>query len=56
MLGIEDKWVFLAYVLSILSALFCVIYGAMNWNRGDDAVDASDVRWAAHEQKDQQEM
>lgn len=34
MLGIQDIWVFLGYMLSILSALACVVYGIINWNKG----------------------
>jgi hypothetical protein len=49
MLGIDDPFVWLAYVLSASSAVLCVIYGALNWNRGDDSVAAEDVQWAAHE-------
>ncbi len=33
MLGFADIWVFLAYTLTILAALGCIIYGAVNWNR-----------------------
>ena len=37
MLGMEDWSVALAYWLNILAVLICVIYGAVNWNRGDDS-------------------
>ncbi len=33
-LGIEDPWVWGAYVLCILSMLLCVVYGIINWNKG----------------------
>ena len=56
MLGIEDKYVSLAYILCLLSTLLCVIYGAVNWNRGSDAVDPDDVRWAAEEKKVEDEL
>lgn len=56
MLGIEDNWVFLAYLLCLASSLLCVIYGVMNWNRGDDAPTPADLRWAQHEQKVEQEL
>ncbi|HOA72501.1 MAG TPA: hypothetical protein PL151_08480 [Phycisphaerae bacterium] len=49
MLGIEDPFVWLAYVLSAVSTLLCVVYGIVNWNRGDDSVAAEDIEWAAHE-------
>jgi hypothetical protein len=33
MLGIDDPWIWGVYLLCILSALLCLIYGAVNWNR-----------------------
>lgn len=35
MLGLSEPGVILAYLLSIGSALLCVIYGAKNWNNSD---------------------
>ncbi|SFF72977.1 hypothetical protein SAMN05216353_10738 [Halobacillus alkaliphilus] len=34
MLGIEDVSVAFVWVATVLSALGCVIYGAVMWNRG----------------------
>ena len=51
MLGIEDNAVALAYVLCIASAALCVVYGAIMWNRGDDAIEQEDVRWAEQEKQ-----
>ncbi|MDD5455929.1 MAG: hypothetical protein PHV30_02715 [Candidatus Margulisbacteria bacterium] len=34
MLGLKDPVIFWAYLLTILSALLCVIYGILNWNKG----------------------
>ena len=34
MLGIEDKAVLAAYLLTIISALGCIIYGIINWSKG----------------------
>ena len=51
MLGIQDPWVALAYLLCIASSALCVIYGWLNWNRGDEEVKDEDVRWAAEEDK-----
>lgn len=34
MLGFLDPWVFAGFALTILSALFCILYGIRNWNRG----------------------
>jgi hypothetical protein len=49
MLGIDDPVVLLAYVLCVASALLCVVYGVLNWNKGDDAVLPEDVKWTAQE-------
>jgi hypothetical protein len=56
MLGIEDNWVALAYILCILSALLCVVYGAINWNKGTERVDNEDIRWAQEEKKVEEEL
>ncbi|HII06283.1 MAG TPA: hypothetical protein HA349_02890 [Methanotrichaceae archaeon] len=34
MLGINDPWIWGVYLLSFLSALLCVAYGLVNWNKG----------------------
>ncbi|MFP4107148.1 MAG: symporter small accessory protein [Phycisphaerae bacterium] len=51
MLGIEDNTVLAAYLLCLLSSLLCVIYGLINWNRGDDSIGEEDIRWAAEEEQ-----
>jgi hypothetical protein len=56
MLGIQDIWVLLAYLLCIVSAILCVVYGALNWNRGDEPVEPADVRWVAHEKRAQEDI
>ena len=33
--GLGDVWVALAFYLMILSAGMCLVYGAVNWNRGE---------------------
>ena len=33
--GIEDLWIWGVYVGIILSTLFCIVYGILNWNKGD---------------------
>ena len=35
-LGINDPWIWGAYLLCILSTLLCIVYGALNWNKGDE--------------------
>ncbi|MFA5424213.1 MAG: symporter small accessory protein [Phycisphaerae bacterium] len=58
MLGIEDKWVAAAYILCIASTLLCVLYGIINWNKGDEKPDerVEDVHWAQEEKKVEQEL
>ena len=56
MLGIEDKWVFLAYSLSIISTLFCVAYGVLSWNKGDEPVKQEDVQWMKEEVEEVEEV
>lgn len=34
MLGFNDFFIFLAYILCVLSMVLCVVYGAVNWNKG----------------------
>jgi hypothetical protein len=56
MLGIEDKWVALAYVLCIASTLLCLLYGWLNWNRGEEELKQEDIRWAAEEDKVEEKL
>jgi hypothetical protein len=51
MLGIEDKWVALAYLLCIASTLLCLVYAWLNWNRGAEEIRPEDIHWAAEEDK-----
>jgi Na+-transporting methylmalonyl-CoA/oxaloacetate decarboxylase gamma subunit len=48
-LGIEDTAVGLAFVLSLLSAVACVVYGVVNWNKGAEPMKTEDVDWAKEE-------
>jgi hypothetical protein len=56
MFGIEDKYVWLAYLLCIGSAALCVLYGLITWNMGHDVVEQEDVEWAAEEKKIEEEL
>ncbi len=38
MLGLQDGWIVAAYMLSILATLLCVVYGLLNWNKGDEEI------------------
>jgi hypothetical protein len=35
MLGIPDPQILVGYALSLGLAFACVVYGLLNWNRGD---------------------
>lgn len=48
-LGIESPAVWLAYVLSLASAALCVVYGIVNWNKGEEPVKKEDTDWAKEE-------
>jgi len=56
MFGISDPWIWSAYLLCILSAIFCVIYGTFNWNRVDEKVYPEDVEWVKDEEKVEEEL
>ena len=54
MLGLQDNSIFTAYMLSILSALGCIVYGLLNWNKGgkDEAQQIREEEsWESDEQK-----
>jgi len=36
MLGFADSLTACGYILSILAAVLCVIYGLINWNKGTE--------------------
>lgn len=36
MLGMGDYQIFTVYVLCILSAVLCIAYGLIKWNKGED--------------------
>lgn len=53
MFGLEGVAVPLGFALTILSAILCVVYGAMNWNKGfvtEDELKQESV-WKAEETK-----
>ena len=53
-LGIPDFWIWSAFLLCIASALACVIYGLVNWNKGSNIeknqID-EEVRWEGKEKE-----
>lgn len=56
MLGLKDPWIILVYLLCIASSLLCIIYGAINWNKGEDEVTNEDKEWAKEENKISEEL
>ncbi|MCK9595091.1 MAG: hypothetical protein PHH68_07555 [Candidatus Omnitrophica bacterium] len=56
MLGIEDPGIWLAYLLCLLCMGFCIIYGAVNWNKGDEPVYPEDVKWVKDEEQAKEEV
>lgn len=51
MLGLGDFWVFLVYVLCILSALLCAVYGIIKWNSDGQAEGPEQQHWVEEEIK-----
>jgi hypothetical protein len=58
MLGIEDPWVITAYILCIISALLCLIWGAINWNQDDPESEPEEEirKWAEEEDRVEEEL
>jgi len=55
MLGLGDFWVSSVFILIILSTLLCVVYGAVNWNKGakdDEIIEEEQKKW----EKDEEEL
>ena len=55
MLGIDDPWIWGVYLLCILSALLCLIYGLINWNR-EGELEAVEIRETAAWEEKEEEM
>ncbi len=49
MLGLGDGWVLAAFIVIIISALLCVGYGILNWNKGADELDPEGEEWRKEE-------
>lgn len=58
MLGLEGTAVPLGIILTLLSALLCVIYGVINWNRGYVTEEelAQESVWTKEEEKVQESL
>lgn len=53
MLGLGDITVSLAYILTVAAALLCVIYGLINWDKGQatEIEYFEEEEWAREEKK-----
>jgi hypothetical protein len=52
MLGIQDPWISLVYLLCIFSTILCLAWGIWHWNESSDVDEESAeaiARWAAEE-------
>ncbi|MHB8962782.1 MAG: symporter small accessory protein [Saccharofermentanales bacterium] len=45
MLNLGDFSIFAVYILCILAAVTCVIYGIFNWNKGSEPAQDADKKW-----------
>ena len=56
-LGIQDPWIWMAYVLCLLATALCVVYGLISRFRGaDEAPAPQDAAWAVQEKKIEEEL
>ncbi len=56
-LGIPDLWVSLSIILSLLTMIFCAVYGIIGWNKGDDSeTNAETKQWVEEEDKIDEEF
>ena len=58
-LGIEDPWIWGAYLLCILSTLLCVVYGIVKWNEGAETEAkemAEELSWEKKEEEMEEEL
>lgn len=54
MFGIPDPGIWMGYLLSVLSLILCIVYGAWNWNNGSEPAQedpAADLEWEQMEEE-----
>lgn len=56
MFGLGDFGISLVYVLCILSAVLCICYGIINWNKGAETEEKVDMEWKKDEAKLEDEI
>ena len=56
-LGIPDLWVSMSIILSLLATIFCVIYGILGWNKGDETESTDEIKeWVKEDDKIEEEF
>ncbi|MCC7558446.1 MAG: hypothetical protein KO217_07140 [Methanobacteriaceae archaeon] len=58
MFGINDPWIWGAYILCILSTILCVVYGILNWNKGEEKEEKQiqeEIEWHDKEKEMEEE-
>jgi hypothetical protein len=56
-LGINDPWIWMAYVLCLAATAFCVIFALVMRNRGgEDPVRKADRTWVENEKKVEEQL
>ena len=56
MFGIDDPWIWSAYLLCLLSTALCVVYALISRGHGaEEAPSPTDAAWAAQEKKVEEE-
>lgn len=56
-LGIPDLWVSMSIILSLLTTVFCAVYGLIGWNKGDDSETTDETKkWVEEEDKIEEEF
>ena len=56
MFGIEDPYVWLAYLLCLLGTGLCILYGLITRYRGEAPLQEEDIRWASEERHVEEEL
>jgi hypothetical protein len=52
MLGFPDFWIFAGYSLTILAAIFCIVYGIINWHKDLEEKEGDyreEIKWEKEE-------
>jgi hypothetical protein len=56
MLGFSDGWIAFVFLAMIASAVLCIVYGVLHWNKGDAQLSEVDREWAEEEKIIEKEL